>query len=145
MEFYSAEYEIPKEIIFAVIKTESSYQYDAVSSKGAVGLMQIMPDTFDWLLTKTGEDLSQSELYDPKTNIKYGTYLLSILYKELAIWDHVYAAYNAGIGNVRNWLKNEEYTKNGLLVEVPFHETSKYIVKINEAKNMYNKLYFQIN
>lgn len=135
-------YGIPKDIVYSVIKVESNYRYDAVSSRGAVGLMQIMPETFEWLLTKTGENHDMNKLYDPAVNIKYGTYYLSMLYNELAVWDTVYAAYNAGIGNVRNWLKDERYTTNGRLTNIPFDETSKYVVKVNEARDMYNKLYF---
>ena len=143
VELNAEYYGVPKDIIYSVIKVESNYLHGAVSSKGAVGLMQIMPDTFEWLLTKTGEDHSLDNLSDPAVNIKYGTYYLSMLYSELAVWDTVYAAYNAGIGNVRKWLKNDEYTTNGRLTNIPFNETSKYVVKVNEARDMYNKLYFE--
>lgn len=44
--------------------------------------MQITKETFWWLLSKNGEDISVDMLYDPETNIKYGTYFLSILYEE---------------------------------------------------------------
>lgn len=135
-------YGVPKDIIYSVIKVESDFRYDAVSSKGAVGLMQIMPETFEWLVTKTGESHDTSKLYDPAINIKYGTYYLKMLYDELAVWDTVYAAYNAGIGNVRKWLKDDQYTTNGRLTNIPFNETSKYILKVNEARDKYNKLYF---
>lgn len=135
-------YGVPKDIIYSIIKTESNFRYDAVSHKGAVGLMQIMPETFEWLISKTGEDHEMSKLYDPAVNIKYGTYLLSILYNELAVWDTVYAAYNAGIGNVRKWLQDSQYTTNGRLTDIPFGETARYVVKVNEAREIYNKLYF---
>lgn len=142
VEQNAAYYNVPREIVYAVIKTESNFKYDAVSNKGAVGLMQIMPDTFEWLTNKTGEDYGADKLYDPAVNIKYGVYLLSILQKEFLIWDTVYAAYNAGMGNVRKWLESEEYGSNGHLKSVPFKETSKFIAKVNEAKKMYNKIYF---
>jgi len=143
VELNADYYGVPKDIIYSVIKVESNYSHNAVSAQGAVGLMQIMPDTFEWLLTKTGEDHSPDKLYDPAVNIKYGTYYLSMLYNELFVWDTVYAAYNAGIGNVRQWLKNDDYTTNGRLINIPFNETSKYVVKVNEARDMYNKLYFE--
>jgi Soluble lytic murein transglycosylase and related regulatory proteins (some contain LysM/invasin domains) len=143
VEMNAEYYGVPKDIIYSVIKVESNYTQTAVSSKGAVGLMQMMPDTFEWLLTKTGEEHSMDKLNDPAVNIKYGTYYLSMLYDELAVWDNVYAAYNAGIGNVRKWLKDSQYTTNGRLTNIPFNETSKYVVKVNEARDMYNKLYFE--
>ena len=68
---YSAEYGIDPEIIYAVIKTESGFNATAVSKAGAMGLMQIMPDTFEWLMTKTGDDYALDKLYDPEVNIRY--------------------------------------------------------------------------
>ena len=143
VEIYSEYYNVPKDIIYSVIKVESNFVHGAVSSKGAVGLMQIMPDTFEWLLTKTGEEYDISALNNPAVNIKYGTYYLSMLYDELAVWDTVYAAYNGGIGNVRKWLKDENHTTNGRLTDIPFNETANYVVKVSEAREMYNKLYFE--
>ena len=142
VEKNALQYGIPSEIIYAVIKTESNFRHDAVSSRGAVGLMQIMPETFEWLFGITKEDFDSTMLYDPGINIKYGTFLLSILYKEFKEWDTVYAAYNAGIGNVKKWLENELYSQDGILTNIPFNETSQYIVKVNKAKEMYIKLYF---
>lgn len=103
---YSEEYLIPDYIIYSVIKCESSFEQDAVSVMGAIGLMQITPDTFEWLCKKTGEDFSADKLYDPETNIKYGTYFLSMLYKEFGDWDTAHAAYNAGRSRVKSWLKD---------------------------------------
>jgi len=138
VEKNALQYGIPSEIIYAVIKTESNFRHDAISSRGAIGLMQIMPETFEWLLTRTKDDFDSTMLYDPATNIRYGTYLLSILYKEFMVWDTVYAAYNAGIGNVKKWLDAQD----GKLTDIPFNETANYVVKVNKAKEMYKKLYY---
>lgn len=94
IEKYSEQYSVPKEIVCAVINTESSFDSSALSEAGAMGLMQITKETFWWLLSKNGEDISVDMLYDPETNIKYGTYFLSILYEEFGSWDTVYAAYH---------------------------------------------------
>ena len=121
VEQYARQYGVPEAVVYAVIKTESSFSSGAVSDAGAVGLMQIMPDTFNWLMTMTKESLEAGMLYDPATNIKYGTYYLSYLYLRYNSWDEVFAAYNAGHGNVDEWLEDEQYTnKDGKISHIPF-------------------------
>ncbi len=139
----SAEYAVPEEVIYAVMSTESSFKSDAQSSKGAIGLMQITPETFYWLCSKNGaEDANPELLYNPETNIRYGTYFLSLLYSEFGVWDTAFAAYNAGRGKVNEWLKSAEYNSNGKLVNIPYPETASYVQKVNKAMLIYKKLYF---
>lgn len=142
VEKYSAMYDVPEQIVYAIIKTESSYKPDAVSSKGAIGLMQITPDTFEWLCSKTGDDPNSLLLYDPDTNIRYGTYFLSLLHNEYKVWDTVFAAYNAGRGRVNSWLDDEKYNNNGRLINIPYKETASYVKKVNSASELYERLYF---
>ena len=142
VEYYSELYEVPEPIIYAVIKTESSFQPDAVSPAGAIGLMQITPDTFEWLCTKTGEEADLRLLKDPATNIRYGTYFLSLLHHEFKSWDTVYAAYNAGRTRVNGWLASEEYGNNGRLKNIPIKETREYVQKVKESAANYEKLYY---
>ncbi len=142
---YAAEYAVPEEIVYAVMNTESSFKSDAVSNKGAIGLMQITPDTFEWLCTKTPEEeqsTSEDLLYNPEINIKYGTFFLSLLYTEFGVWDTVYAAYNAGMNRVSGWLQEPEHNLNGKIVNIPFPETEKYVEKVSKAAIVYKKLYF---
>ncbi len=141
----STEFDVPKYIIYATIKVESDFDPNAVSSAGALGLMQMMPSTFEWL---TGEEhlderLSTRKLDDPEVSIRYGTYYLSYLYKKFDYnWDTAFAAYNAGEGNVAKWLKNSEYSDGkGNLTDIPFKETKNYVKKINNAIDMYKNLY----
>lgn len=101
-----------------------------------------MPDTFDWLISKTGDEYTTDSLYDPEVNIRYGTYLLSILYNEFGVWDTVYAAYNAGIGRVRGWLDNPDHSAEGLLTDIPIDETDNYVRKVTDAVNTYHRLYY---
>ena len=139
---YAEEYNVPESVIFAVIKTESSFVPDAVSPRGAIGLMQITPDTFSWLCSKTGDEDNASFLYDPDTNIRYGTYFLSLLHNEYKSWDTVYAAYNAGRGRVNGWLASEEYNNNGRLKNIPFEETAEYVKKVEKSEKLYTRLYY---
>ena len=139
---YSRRFGVPEDIVYAVIKVESNFVSNAVSSAGAVGLMQITPDTFSWIsmLMKRSEDTGM--LYDPETNIEYGTYLLSYLYMRYNRWDTVFAAYNAGMTRVDQWLTNPDYTDgDGRLTNVPYKETDKYIDRVNDAISVYKRLY----
>lgn len=144
VEEYSYEYGIPEYVVYSVIKTESGFESGAVSGKGAVGLMQIMPDTFNWLTGMLSENLNSAMLYDPETNIKYGTYYLSYLYQRYGSWTEVYAAYNAGPTTVDEWLEEEEYTdKNGKLSKIPYKETEKYVKRLKKANDTYKRLYYE--
>ena len=144
IEKYSAEYDIPEEIIFAVIKIESSFRASVTSPVGAMGLMQMMPDTFEWLTGKyhLDENLSASSLYDPEVNIRYGTYYLRYLKDKFGDWSTVLAAYNAGEGNVAKWLADERYSSDGkTLHTIPFSETESYVKKVNNEIGIYRTLY----
>lgn len=144
VEKYSREYSVPQSVILAVMKCESDFESNAVSKAGAVGLMQMMPDTFVWLSRdKLGENHEAGMLYDPETNIKYGTYYLSYLYLEFGRWETVYAAYNCGPNKVKEWQADTEYAdENGFLKKIPIKETKNYVSKVEKAEALYKKLYF---
>ncbi|MBP3332861.1 MAG: lytic transglycosylase domain-containing protein [Clostridia bacterium] len=142
IEEASDEFGVPKEAICAVIYAESRFNANAKSAVGARGLMQIMPSTFKDIQKALGTDYSDDDLYDPKVNIRAGTYYLSYLYKLLGDWELVHAAYNAGIGNVWSWLDDDRYSKDGKLTDIPFSETKNYVKKVALAKEKYKELYF---
>ena len=79
VERYAAENGLDEALVYAVIKTESDFDPDATSSAKAKGLMQLTLPTFQWLQSKTGEELSGDALYDEETNVRYGTYFLHLL------------------------------------------------------------------
>lgn len=142
VEKYAAEYSLDETFLYAVIKTESSFDPGSVSSANAVGLTQITEDTFDWLLTKSGENYNFKDLFNPEISIKYGAMFLSILMNEYGNTSTAAAAYHAGMGNVSSWLKNPEYSKDGVhLDKIPISDTAHYVSKIQKAINMYNKIY----
>jgi len=147
VEKYSAEYDVPRELVYAVIKTESGFDSSAVSNKGAIGLMQMLPSTFEWLTKDMLRDhLDTGMLYDPETNIKYGTYYLSRLYNKFGDWNTALAAYNCGEGNVSEWLVDSRYSLDGkslIIKKIPneFRETKNYVSKVNKAFDKYKKLY----
>ena len=143
----SAEFDVPVAMILAVIRTESNFQSKAISRAGAVGLMQLMPSTFEWLTDDIlREYLGIGMLYDPETNIKYGTYYLSRLYNRFGDWDTAIAAYNGGEGNVSEWLNDKRYSDDGIKLKtdkIPdsYSETKNYVKKVNKALEKYKKLY----
>lgn len=143
VEKYAYEYGIPEYVVYSVMKVESDFNSGAVSSAGAVGLMQMMPDTFNWLTSMRKENLDSAMLYDPETNIKYGTYYLSYLYVRYGTWTEVYAAYNAGQGKVDEWLSDDSLTdQNGKLEKIPYGETDKYVKKLDKVNAVYKSLYY---
>lgn len=137
---YSKQYNVPKDVIYAVIKVESNFAYNAQSYKNARGLMQIMPGTYEWMCQREGMDPEAYSIDDPEINIKIGTCYLSYLYNEFEIWDTVFAAYNAGHGIVRKWLSDEQYGKDGHLTDIPYSETSSYVKKVSSARQTYIKI-----
>ena len=141
---YSNEFDVPEALIYAVIRTESGFDPEARSSVGAIGLMQLMPDTLDWLSRLLDEEAPTGEITDPETNIKYGTYYLRYLCDRFGNLDTALAAYNAGHGRIASWLTNKEYSDDGItLKSIPFEETKNYVNKVTSDYNTYKKLYYK--
>ena len=144
VEVYAEENNLSPAFVYAVIKCESNFDKDALSNVGATGLMQIMPDTFDWINMRLGEDKPYSLATDPETNIKYGCYLYGYLLSKYGRVQEALAAYHAGNGNVDKWLKDEAYSSDGeTLHTIPFPTTNKYVKKVILTENIYEKLYFR--
>lgn len=142
VEKYSAEYNLDEAFVYAVIETESGFNKDAVSNVGARGLMQIMPDTFKWLKSKTGEKLPDDALFEPEVSIRYGCFLLRYLLDEFENEKTALAAYHAGVGRVKKWLKDPEYSDDGKTVaRIPYETTKNYTDKVMKTYHRYIKLY----
>ncbi len=144
VEKYAEYYDFDPAFLYALIRTESGFDPDAVSRAGAMGLMQLTKDTFLWAQSRSLEEesLPVNELFDPETNIHYGTLVLSLLREEFSDTGTLLAAYNAGIGNARRWLADPAYSDDGVtLKEIPYPETAKYVEKIPAAERMYRELY----
>lgn len=138
VEQYAAQYELPPALIYAVIRTESHFDPQALSSVGARGLTQIMPETFDWLMSKTGEQLPHDALYEPEYSIRYGALLLHMLLDEFGQTETALAAYHAGRGQVNRWLKDPDISADGKrLAQIPFPDTRHYVSKVMDAYEKY--------
>lgn len=141
VEKYAKEYNLDENLVYSIIKAESKFNEEALSRRGAKGLMQIADITRDWAIEEL-ELNDDIDVYDPETNIRIGCWYLNTLYKEFGKTDLVVAAYNGGSGNVRKWLSDEEFSKDGEnLHTIPFSETDKYVIKVKKNYEQYNMLY----
>ena len=142
VSLYSDRYNLDKDLVYSVIKAESNFNKDATSHKNAIGLMQITKETGIWVAEKIGIDnYSDKMLKLPEINIQIGTWYLNYLIDELENENYAVMAYNAGINNVKNWIK-EGYLKNeDNFRDVPYKETRRYIKKVNFYKKVYRFLY----
>ncbi|MBQ3053530.1 MAG: lytic transglycosylase domain-containing protein [Clostridia bacterium] len=142
VEKYAENYKIDKYLVYSIIKAESEFKFNARSEKGAVGLMQIMPSTGKEIAQKLGiENFSEEVLLNPEININIGCYYLSyLLNKYDGNIKTAVAAYNAGYGNVDNWLAVEQIDfLSGQ--EIPFGETKKYLLKVEKNLDNYFNIY----
>ena len=138
----SAEFGVDSAIIYSVIYCESNFDADAVSSAGAMGLMQMMPATFEELQGYLKESHVEEDLFDPIISIRYGTFYLARLYKRFGNWETALAAYNAGPTIVAKWLQNKQYSSDGItLSHIPYSETSHYVKKVNGTVEKYKEYY----
>ncbi len=131
-------------LVAAVIYAESQFDPRAVSDQGAVGLMQVLPDTADQIARETGGvSFTSADLQDPAINIRYGTrYLRTVLDQfgdnEVA----AVAAYNAGAGAVSKWVAEARAAGHPLRVaDIPFPETRAYVHRVMHLKAAYRKAY----
>ncbi len=144
---YAIAQELDPALVAAVILCESSYNPEAESYLGARGLMQLMEDTAGWVahkLDEDGEGYSFDMLYDPETNIRFGTWYLGYLSRRFGgDATKIVCAYHAGQGNVDAWLKNPEYSSDGVTLDViPTQDTATYAARVLRARDVYRKYYF---
>lgn len=140
---YSEEFDIDENLLFAIIKTESDFEPHVTSNVGARGLTQIMEDTFDWLKLKLNDtNIIYDDMYEAEQNIRYGAFFISYLYKEFGSYETAVCAYHAGRTATAKWLKNEEYSSDGIiLTNIPSSDTGHYVKKVMHSFNMYKNLY----
>ncbi|MEG1192240.1 MAG: lytic transglycosylase domain-containing protein [Clostridia bacterium] len=140
---YATTYALDPARVAAVIYCESSFQPEAVSSAGAVGLMQIMPQTGKWVAEKLGEgDYQLQKLTDPETNIRYGCWYLNYLNGRFdEDMTKVTAAYHAGGGRVNEWLEDEANSQDGeKLSYIPSDVTRAYVKNVYAAYEKYKEI-----
>ena len=159
IEEYSDMYNLPYELVASVINVESSFDENAKSSKGAIGLMQLKYSTAKYIveyyssnenlttnnLEKANENnlnlTSENDLFNPKINIEIGCMYLRYLINKFSSVDTALASYNAGETRVRVWLSDSNYSQDSkTLYNIPYKETKNYVKKVNNNINYYKKL-----
>lgn len=129
---------IEASLAYAVMKAESGFREDARSRAGAVGLMQLKPSTAEFICQIEQLPFSAERLTDGAYNIGLGCRYLKYLLERFSVQETALAAYNAGEGTVRGWLKNADYSADGLtLLEIPYSETRAYVKKVIKFKKIY--------
>lgn len=107
------------------------------------GLMQVMPDTaYEMWQKLEGENITEDELYEPEINIRVGIYYFKSLVIKYENYNLALVAYNAGMGNLDNWIEEGIIMENGEgLDNIPFLETKKYVQRILQNYRIYQELY----
>jgi len=142
VEENAEDFQIDKALLYALIKTESGFDKNAVSSVGAKGLTQITPETFRWLQTKTNESYEEDALFEPEISVYYGAYFLDMLLDEFGNTETALAAYHAGRGKVNEWLADPRYSPDGeILGNIPYDDTSAYVKKVVRICEKYEEIY----
>ena len=131
---HARNYQLDPALLAAVIYQESRFRPDAKSESGAIGLMQLRPDTAKGIAIRTGGSRFQtSDLYDPEINIRYGSWYLRHLLNKYGDEKTALAAYNAGQHNVDTW------RAEGRGIE--FAETRAYVDRVEHLKGVYRRAY----
>lgn len=131
-------------LVAAIIRSESKFITGAKSSKGAIGLMQLMPETAAWGASELNiTQPSEKDLFKADLNIRLGSWFLKQLLEEfddnLPI---VLAAYNAGSGRVREWLRKGTWDgSEANIADIPFAETRHYVKAVLRSYTVYRQIY----
>ena len=116
-------------LVLAVMKTESGFDKNATSIKGAKGLMQLKQETAEFIAKKIGYEL-EVDLYNAETNIYLGVNYIKYLSKKFSALEKVLWAYNAGEGNAQAWI-------DGGVTVPPYKETKNFTKKVLRRINIY--------
>lgn len=139
----AAEFSLDPAYVASVALAESSFDAEAVSSVGAIGLMQIMPSTGEWIAGKLDEAFDAQRLYEPSVNLRYGCwYLRFLLDRYDGDMRTASTAYHQGQGRVDEWLQDPEYSEDGKTLSVISSSvTDTYVNRIMENYAHYQELY----
>ena len=142
---YAEMYDLDPLVLYAFIRTESNFNPNAQSDAGARGLMQITEVTFDWIKLKIAPDeaLTFDDLFDPETNIRFGSYFVAYCLQrygtDLAT---AAAAYHSGVGTVNELLADSACSPDGqTLSHYPYPQMRRSVHKITTAYQRYQEIY----
>jgi soluble lytic murein transglycosylase len=131
---HAQNYRLDPALLAAVIYAESKFKTDVRSDSGAIGLMQLLPETAEGIAVHTGgSQFRVQDLYNPEINVRYGSWYLRHLLDKYGDEETALAAYNAGQDNVDRW------RREGGRIE--FSETRHYVDRVEDLKGLYRRGY----
>ena len=131
------DYRLSMATLLAIARVESAFTPDAVSDAGAVGLMQLMPATAQWICLRRGLVYNEKDLYDAAYSMEMAAWYLRYLYTKFSP-EYALCAYNAGEGVVAQWLGQ------GIAVDkVPYAETRRYVADVLYYQKRYSRWFAQ--
>lgn len=147
IEKYAAQYNLQPAFVMAIIRNESSFRTNAESSVGARGLMQMMPDTAEWIAGKLDDhSYTFDRMWDAETNIRYGCWYLGYLTRLFhGDAELVSAAYHAGQTTVTQWLSDRTKSADGIsldLDKLSDGPTKQYIGRVTQTYGIYQSLLY---
>ena len=140
IERYSALFNVDPSLVYSVIKVESNFDPSAKSDAGAIGLMQIIEESFDWVAWRLGrEDLRFEDMYTPEYSIMFGCYMLGFLMDRYNSVELAAAAYHSGMGTVDSWIESGRVDPDNVDIEsIEGSSTRHYVGKIMRAYKNYS-------
>jgi soluble lytic murein transglycosylase len=131
---HARNYDLDPALLAAVVYQESKFHADARSDSGAIGLMQLLPETAKGIAIRTGGTRFRvDDLYEPEINVRYGAWYLRHLLTKYGDEQTALAAYNAGQDNVDRWRAEGR--------GIAFAETRHYVDRVEDLKEVYRKAY----
>jgi soluble lytic murein transglycosylase len=131
---HARNYDLDPALLAAVVYVESRFDSNAESAAGAIGLMQLLPDTAKGIAVRTGGDrFVVADLRNPELNVRYGSWYLDHLRGRYRVTRLVLAAYHAGQGNVDRWRADG--------IGIAFPETRSYVDEVMRVRDVYADAY----
>ncbi len=140
----AARYDLDPALVAAMINTESGFAPDSRSGAGAVGLMQVLPGTADFIARQPNRPSPSPErLAEPEVNIAYGTRYIRYLIDRYGTVELALAAYNGGPANLNGWLEEARAKGTTLKIpdDIPFSETRGFVSRVLRAVPIYRRAY----
>lgn len=137
---YSEENKVDPFLLYALIREESWFNNEAVSSSGAIGLMQVMPKTASAI--KNGDSIERHTMFDPEFNISLGAKFFADLIKRFnGNIIYAIASYNAGPNAVTKWIKERDgFELDEFIEDIPYRETRDYVKKVFASYREYVRI-----
>ena len=137
----SQQHSLDPLLVLSVMREESTFDPNARSAAGALGLMQLMPQTAFRLNSNLHLGIANvSHVWNIKNNIHIGTFYLSFLVRELGHYAYAIAAYNAGEEKVRGWIQKGKYKSLDEFIEdIPYRETRNYVKRVITTFSEYKR------